>query len=146
MDASNHGAAPQRRHLTVPPEDVALLRISKSRDFPAAAGYRGRFVLAVFPASGPEPQRLTKAITVKNMGSEELPLWKVHEGLPSWLSVAVTKHGRSQTLASIVSTAGLAKGHYHAVVRADNIEPVSGQAMSALYFDVDLEVAAGEGK
>ena len=66
-------------------------------------------------------------------------------GLPSWLSVAVTKHGKSQTLSNTVSTAGLAKGLYHAVVRADNIEPVSGQPMSALYYDVDLEVAGGEG-
>ena len=41
-----------------------------------------------------------------------------------------------------VSTAGLKKGLYHAVVRADNIEPVSGKPMSSLYYDVDLEVPA----
>jgi hypothetical protein len=35
----------------------------------------------------------------------------------------------------------LKKGLYHAVVRADNTEPVSGQPMSALCYDVDLEVA-----
>ena len=57
-------------------------------------------------------------------------------GLPSWLSVTVTKHGKSQTLTNTVSTAGLAKGSYHAVVRADNTEPVSRQPMSALYYDV----------
>jgi hypothetical protein len=35
----------------------------------------------------------------------------------------------------------LKKGSYHALVRADNVEPVSGKPMSALYYDVDLEVA-----
>ena len=39
-----------------------------------------------------------------------------------------------------VSTAALKKGLYHALVRADNTEPVSGKPMSALYYDVDLEV------
>ena len=60
--------------------------------------------------------------------------------LPSWLSVAVRKNGKRQTLTNTVSAAGLKEGHYHAVVRADNIEPVSGRPMSALYYDVDLEV------
>ena len=32
------------------------------------------------------------------------------------------------------------KGSYHAIVRADNVEPVSGRPMSALYYDVDLMV------
>ena len=129
--------------VTVPPSDVALLRISKSKRLSRAARHRGRFLLAVFPRPGPGPQKLTGAITVKTTGSDELPLWKVRPGLPSWLSVAVTKHGKSQTLANTVSTAGLAKGLYHAVVRADNIEPVSGLPMSALYYDVDLEVGGG---
>jgi hypothetical protein len=52
----------------------------------------------------------------------------------------VSKNGKSQTFINTVSTAGLKKGLYHAVVRADNTEPVSGQPMSALYYDVDLEV------
>jgi hypothetical protein len=39
-----------------------------------------------------------------------------------------------------VKTAGLKKGAYHAIVRADNVEPVSGRPMSAFYYDVDLEV------
>jgi len=39
-----------------------------------------------------------------------------------------------------VSTAGLSKGYYHALVRADTVEPISGKPMSALYYDVDLEV------
>jgi hypothetical protein len=40
----------------------------------------------------------------------------------------------------LVSTVGLTKGRYHAIVRADNREPLSGLPMSALYYDVDLEV------
>jgi hypothetical protein len=54
--------------------------------------------------------------------------------------VAVTRNGKSQTLTNTVSTAGVKKGLYHAVVRADNIEPLSGKPMSALYYDVDLQV------
>ncbi|MDR3674183.1 MAG: hypothetical protein P4N24_01745, partial [Acidobacteriota bacterium] len=83
------------------------------------------------------------AITVRTTGSNELPLWKVQAGLPSWLSVAVTKHAKSQTLSNTVSTVGLTKGIYHAVVRANNVEPVSGMPMTALYYDVDLEVGGG---
>ena len=86
---------------------------------------------------------LTAVITVKTTGSDELPLWKVRSGLPPWLSVTVTKHRNSQMFSNTVSTTGLAKGVYHAVVRADNTEPLSGQPMSALYYDVDLEVAGG---
>lgn len=132
--------------VTVPPRDVALLRISESSAFPRPPVIVADSYWVSFHAPDPGPQKFTKAITVKTTGSDELPLWKVLPGLPSWLTVAVTKHGKSQTLASTVSTAGLAKGLYHAVVRADNIEPVSGQPMSALYYDVDLEVAGGGGK
>jgi len=130
--------------VTVPPSDVALLRISKSSAFPAPPIIVADSYWLSFRVPGPGPQELTGAITVKTTGSDELPLWKVRPGLPPWLSVAVTKHGKSQTLANTVSTAGLAKGLYHAVVRADNSEPVSGQPMSALYYDVELEVAGGE--
>jgi hypothetical protein len=132
--------------VTVPPRDVALLRISESSAFPRPPVIVADSYWVSFHAPDPGPQKFTKAITVKTTGSDELPRWKVLPGLPSWLTVAVTKHGKSQTLASTVSTAGLAKGLYHAVVRADNIEPVSGQPMSALYYDVDLEVAGGGGK
>ncbi len=52
----------------------------------------------------------------------------------------MTVKGKSQTFTNTVSTAGLKPGLYHAVVRADNVEPVSGRPMSALYYDVDLEV------
>ena len=51
-----------------------------------------------------------------------------------------TGSGKSQTLVNTVSTAGLKKGPAHALVRADNVEPISGKPMSALYYDVDLEV------
>jgi len=56
------------------------------------------------------------------------------------LSVAVTRNGKSQTLTNTASTAGLKQGLYHALVRADNVEPVSRRPMSALYYDVDLEI------
>jgi len=55
--------------------------------------------------------------------------------------------GKVQTLTNTVSTTGLARGSCHAVVRADNIKPVSGKPMSALYYDADFEVTgAGNGK
>jgi hypothetical protein len=54
--------------------------------------------------------------------------------------VAVTKNGTSQKITSTVMTDGLRKALYHAVVRLDNIEPVSGRPMSAVYYDVDLVV------
>ena len=130
--------------VTVPASDVALLRISKSRVFPlppviVADSYRLSFQTDDF-----KPQKLTGTITVKTTGTSELPLWKVHSGLPSWLSVRVTRHGKSQALTNAVSTAGLAMGLYHAEVRADNIEPISGLPMSALYYDVDLAIAGPE--
>jgi len=130
--------------VTVPPSDVALLRISKSSTFPAPPIIVADSYWVSFRAPQPGPHKLTRAITVKTTGTDELPLWKVRPGLPSWLSVAVTKHGKSQTLANTVSTAGLKKGLHHAVVRADNIEPVSGLPISALYYDVDLEVCGDE--
>jgi hypothetical protein len=134
---------PQRGGITVTvaPGDGALLRISKSNAFPTPPIIVADSYWLSFHAAGSKAQKLTGAIRVKTTGSDELRLWRVRPGLPPWLSVAVTKQGKSQTLANTVSTAGLAKGLYHAVVRADNIEPVSGQPMSALYYDVDLEVA-----
>ena len=136
---------PQRGGITVtvPPGDVAFLRISKSKTFPLPPVIVADSYALSFHAPRLGNQKLTGAITVKTTGSGELPMWKVQDGLPSWLSVAVTKRGKSQTLSNTVSTAGLAKGIYHAVVRADNIEPVSGLPMSALYYDVDVEVGGG---
>ncbi len=131
--------------VTVAPKDVALLRISKTSSFPlppiiVADSYR-----VVFHASGHSAQKLTKAIAVKNNGSSELPLWTVSPGLPSWLSVTVTPSGKTQTFSNQVSVAGLRRGHYHAVVKADNREPLSGLPMSALYYDVDLDVSGAAG-
>jgi alpha-galactosidase len=132
--------------VTVAPGDVALLRIAKTKAFPlppiiVADSYR-----VALRAAGPGARKLTGTVTVKTRGSNELPAWKVQPGLPPWLSVAVKKRGKSQTLTNTVSTAGLKEGLYHAVVRADNVEPVSGKPMSALYYDVDLEVAGGAGR
>ena len=135
-------AGPHRGGISVrvAPNDVALLRISKTTAFPVPPIIVADSYLVSLHAAGPAAQKLTGAITVKTNGSDELPLWKVRPGLPSWLSVAVTRNGKSQTLTNTVSTAGVKKGLYHAVVRADNIEPLSGKPMSALYYDVDLEV------
>ena len=124
---------------------MALLRVSKSNIFPLPPVVVADSYWLSLHTPGTGPQKLIGVITVKTTGSDELPLWKVRPGLPPWLSVAVTKRGKSQRFSNTASTAGLAKGIYHAVVRADNTEPVSGQPMSALYYDVDLEVAGGEG-
>jgi alpha-galactosidase len=132
--------------LGVPSGDVVLLRISKSNAFPLPPVIVADSCRVSFHAPGIGSQKLTKTITIRTTGSDELPPWKLRPDLPSWLSVTVTKHGKSQTFASTVSTAGLAKGFYHAVVRADNTEPVSGQPMSALYYDVDLEVGGGQSR
>ena len=132
--------------VSVPAGDVAFLRVSKTRDFPLPPVLVADSYLLSFHVARADRQKLTDAITVRTTGTDELPLWKVRAGLPSWLSVTVAKHGKSQTLTNRVSAAGLARGSYHAIVRADNTEPRSHQPMSALYYDVDLQVAGGEGK
>jgi alpha-galactosidase len=129
--------------VTVAPNDVALLRISKTNAFPVPPIIVADSYLVSLRAAGAAAQKLTGAVTVKTNGSDELPLWKVRPGLPFWLCVAVTGNGKSQTLTNTASTAGLKKGLYHALVRADNIEPVSGRPMSSLYYDVDLEITGG---
>jgi alpha-galactosidase len=132
--------------LVVAPSDVALLRISRGDAFPLPPVIVADSYLVSLRAAGPATLKLTGALTIKTNGSDELPLWKVRPGLPSWLSVAVTRKGKSQTLTNTVSTGGLKEGFYHAVVRADNVEPVSGMPMSSLYYDVDLEVTAAPEK
>jgi len=117
--------------VDVAPGDVAMLRVSMKNDFPLPPIIVADSCLISLRSTGRVPQKLTGTITVTNKGSS---------GLPPWLSVTVSKNGKSQTFINTVSTAGLKKGLYHAVVRADNTEPVSGQPMSALYYDVDLEV------
>ncbi len=126
--------------VSVPPNDVKMLRISKSDDFPlppiiVADSYR-----VSVRAVGPTGRKLSGTITVTNKGSAELPLWKVKGNLPAWLTVSVTRDVKNQTFTNTIMTAGLKRGMYHAVVRADNIEPVSGKPMSAIYYDVDLEI------
>lgn len=136
--------APQRggANVTVPPSGAALLRISRTDTFPLPPVIVADTYRLSFRAGGHTAQKFTGAITVKSTGTSELPLWRVRSGLPAWLSVVVAKNGKSQTFTNTVATAGLAKGLYHALVRADNTEPLSGRPMSALYYDVDLEVGA----
>jgi alpha-galactosidase len=131
--------------VAVAPNDVALLRISQTNAFPLPPIIVADSYLVSLRAAGSTAQKLTGAIIVKTNGSDALPLWKVRPELPSWLSVAVAGNGKSQTFTNTVSTVGLKKGLYHALVRADNIEPVSGRPMSALYYDVDLEITGGAG-
>jgi hypothetical protein len=126
--------------VTVAPNDVAMFRISKNDNFPLPPIIVADSYLVSLRATDTVAQTLSTAITISNKGSDELPLWEVQKSLPGWLSVTVTKNGKSQTLTNLISTAGLKKGFYHAIVRADNTEPVSGKQMSAIYYDVDLEV------
>ncbi len=131
--------------VRVAPNDVAFLRISKSNAFPLPPVIVADSYWLSFHAPRPEKQKITGTIAIKTTGSSELPLWKVRPGLPAWLSVSVSKHGKGQTFTNTVRTAGLAKGHYHSIVRADNVEPLSHLSMSALYYDVDLDVGGAEG-
>ncbi len=128
-------------NVPVGPDDVAFLRISKTNEFPIPPVLVADAYLVSLRSTGSRPEKLTGTVTVANKGSTDLPPWSVDPGsLPPWLSVSVTGSGKSQAFVNTVSTAGLKKGSYHAVVRADNVEPVSGKPMSALYYDVDLEV------
>jgi alpha-galactosidase len=127
--------------VSVGPNGVAFLRLSKKDDFPIPPILVADTYLLSFRSSGPRPETLTGKVTVVNKGSSDLPPWRIDpRSLPSWLRVEVTGTGQTQTFANTVSTAGLKKGVYHAQVRADNVEPVSGRPMSALYYDVDLAV------
>jgi alpha-galactosidase len=127
--------------VSVGPEDVAFLRLSKKSDFPVPPVLVADTYLISLRSTGARPETLTGTVMVTNKGSSVLPPWRVDpESLPPWLGVAVTGSGKSQTFVNTATTAGLNKGLYHAVVRADNVEPVSGKPMSALYYDVDLEV------
>jgi hypothetical protein len=126
--------------LMVPGQDVLMLRLAQTKAFPIPPITSADTYLISLQASGPAAQTLTGQLTVKTVGTDALHLWQVRRDLPDWLSVKVSKHGKSQTFSNRIHTAGLAKGHYHAVVRADNTEPVSRKPMSALYYDVDLEV------
>ncbi|MCX6569041.1 MAG: glycoside hydrolase family 27 protein [Candidatus Aminicenantes bacterium] len=127
--------------VSVGPDDVALLRISKTKDFSVAPILVADTYFVSLRTAGTRPERLTGTVTIVNKGSSDLPPWRVDpRSLPAWLSVAVTGSGKSQSFINTVMTAGLKKGAYHALVRADNVDPISGKPMSALYYDVDLEV------
>jgi alpha-galactosidase len=126
--------------VTLAPDEAALLRLSAKDDFPLPPVIVADTYLVCLRSAGSSPQELEGTITVTNKGSSELPLWRIGKELPPWLAVTVSRNGKSQTFTNTVSTAGLRKGFYHAIVRADNTEPVSGKPMSALYYDVDLEV------
>ena len=133
--------------VTVAPGDVAMLRISRTNDFPLPPIIVADSYLVSLRATDTTAQMLSATITISNKGSGVLPPWKVRKGLPGWLSVTVADNGKSQTLTNTISTSGLKKGFYHTIVRADNTEPVSGKPMSAIYYDVDLEIpndVAGE--
>lgn len=130
--------------VPVEPDGAAMLRVSRKAEFPippiiVADTYR----VVLKAGSGQGNARPTGTVTLTNKGSSELPLWKVRGPLPEWLSVSVTKNGRSQTFLNSARAAGLKKVVYHAVVRADNVEPVSGKAMTAVSYDVDLEISGG---
>jgi len=124
----------------IDPNDVAMFRFSRSNAFPLPPVVVADTYLVSLRAAGTAPQKLSGTIMLTNKRTSELPLWKVRQDLPAWLSVSVAKNGKTQTVMNTVSTAGLKRGLYHTVVRLDNIEPVSGRPMSAVYYDVDLEV------
>lgn len=126
--------------VTVPPGDAAMLRVSKKNEFQIPPILAADTYLVSVRANSPRPEKLSGTVTVTNRGSADLPPWRIRGDLPAWLSVKDTGGGKSRTFVNTVSTAGLKKGSYHAVVRADSVEPVSGKPMSALYYDVDLEV------
>jgi alpha-galactosidase len=127
--------------VSVGPDDVAFLRLSKKNDFPVPPVLVADTYVISLRTTGARPETLTGTVTVTNKGSSDLPPWRVDaKSLPSWLTVATTGGGKSQTFVNTVMTAGLRKGAYHALVRADNVDPISGRPMSAFYYDVDLEV------
>jgi alpha-galactosidase len=128
---------------SVGPNGVAFLRISKTNDFPVPPVLVADTYRLALRSTGRRPETLAGKVTVVNKGSSDLPPWRVDPAsVPAWLKVEVTGGGKTWTFVNTVSTAGLKKGPYHALVRADNVEPVSGRPMSSFYYDVDLEVAS----
>jgi len=127
--------------VSVGPDGVAFLRVSKTSEFPIPPVLVADTYLTSMRATKALPEKLVGKVTVTNKGSSDLAPWRIDpKSLPPWLEVEVAGNDRSQTFLNRITTAGLKKGSYHAMVRADNIEPVSGRPMSALYYDVDLEV------
>lgn len=133
--------------VSVGPDDVAFLRLSRKDDFPVPPIVVADRTRLSFKTSGARPEALIGAVRLANKGSSDLPPWRVDpRTLPPWLRAGVLAGGKSQAIVNTVSTAGLKKGVYHALVRADNVEPVTGKPMSAVYYDVDLEVVRDVGR
>lgn len=127
--------------VKVEPDGAVLLRVSRSNAFPRPPLIVADTRQVSLRAADAAPRTLSCSVTVVDKGSGDLPPWTVRaESLPSWLRVKVAKNGPAQMFLNTVSTAGLKKGSYHALVRADNADPVSGRPLSALYYDVDLDV------
>jgi hypothetical protein len=126
--------------VTVPPHDVIMLRLSRSKDFPLPPIISADTYLISLRAKSSRPEKLSASLTIHNAGTVELPIWKVHGSLPSWLSVKITKKGKNQIVTNQINTSGLSKGYYHVIVRLDNTEPISRRTMSAFYYDVELEI------
>ncbi len=130
--------------VSVGPDDVAFLRISRKPEFPVPPVVVADTYLVSLRSASTRPAKLEGRLTVTNKGSSELAPWRVDpKSLPPWLEVEIAVEGKSQTFVNTASTRGLKKGRYHAIVRADNVEPVSGRPMTALTYDVDLEVPRG---
>jgi len=126
--------------VTVPPNDVIMLRLSRSKDFPLPPIISADTYLISLHSKSSKPEKLSASLTIHNVGTVDLPLWKVQGPLPPWLSVKITKKGKNQIITSQINTAGLSPGYYHTIVRLDNTEPISKRPMSAFYYDVELEV------
>jgi len=124
----------------VAPDDVVFLRVATSDAFPLPPIISADAYRISLRTENSAPRTLTGSIKVTNRGSDELPFWTIGGGVPPWLSVRIIKDGQSQVFVNSVATAGLKKGFYYALVRADNVDPVSGRPMSSLYYDLDLEV------
>ena len=131
--------------IMVEPNEIVFARLSRLRDFPLPPVIVADTYLLSFRSTGTAPEKLSGMLTLTNKGTADLPLWKVRRNLPPWLTVAVAGNGKRQTVTNTVSTTGLKKGSYHAVVRLDNVEQISGKPMSAIYYDIDLEVGAPAG-
>ncbi|HEK86217.1 MAG TPA: hypothetical protein ENO29_07695 [Candidatus Aminicenantes bacterium] len=134
------GPISQGLSVTVPPNDVVMLRLSKSKNFPLPPIISADTYLISLRSTTSKPEKLTASLTIHNEGTTDLPLWKVHGQLPSWLSVKISKKGKNQIVANEIKTAGLSPGPYHTIVRLDNIEPISRKPLSAFYYDVDFEI------
>jgi len=127
--------------LTAEANGVSFIRVSKTGEFPIPPIIVADTYRVALKAGGEPAKPVAGKITVVNKGSSELAAWKVDpKSVPAWLKVSVEVSGRSQTFVNAANPAGLMKGTYHAQVRADNVEPISGKPMSALYYDVDLEI------